>query len=552
MSAINSTNPYNNFLQIKNLQSKPVQYPANTQSLLPAANKPIAAANLTPEEEKSNNFTKAVAGVAIFGGIVGIVLGKAGSGSFYKKLSSYLQKLNNKIYDYSQKYKTLSSMQKVGLKITQGFQKALSWVNISNNITAFKDIGFRRLCEKLHLSKPMNWITKQFQKITIRSSAKAHEKARNVMDNKIHELREIITQLPEGAEKNEIKKLLTSTENIMQQFTSTTRRKTRLNQTIADTKDVGDKVLAESAEFFKNRNKRTLEKLRLYRTEVHSAEGKERLSHLLEAHLRTFTFNVDDKTKIMSAARDEIGKIIKAEDTASRKILRELSTMISQYKACSGAIEDTARAKVVENMQSAIRTLTNSMTRQGYSKETMTMMESKLNEFHSIFKNTNERGSFERILSLLNQSIKQDSPGTYSKAKSIVNDMRKVLKKASDSELKMYDKFAEYSVGSAPTDFLGMLLPVGLAGYAISKGENKEEKTSATLKAGIPIVGGVVTTFIAAAKMMTNIQGLAMGAIVSLGLNAAGSKADEKYKQGVENSLFAQKAIEAYKKANHG
>ena len=101
----------------------------------------------------------------------------------------------------------------------------------------------------------------------------------------------------------------------------------------------------------------------------------------------------------------------------------------------------------------------------------------------------------------------------------------------------------------APTDAVGMLLPIILGGYAVSKGENKDEKLSATLKAGIPIIGGVATTFIAAAKMMTNMQGLLIGMATGLVLNALGSKADESYKRYQENSLFTQKAIAAYKQS---
>lgn len=114
--------------------------------------------------------------------------------------------------------------------------------------------------------------------------------------------------------------------------------------------------------------------------------------------------------------------------------------------------------------------------------------------------------------------------------------------------MKLYDKFAEYSVGSAPTDVLGLLLPVGLAGYTISKGKDKEEKVSATLNAGIPITGAVATTFIATAKMMTNMQGLLIGAAAGLVLNALGAKADSKYKEYNQNRIYTQKAVEAYKK----
>ena len=50
--------------------------------------------------------------------------------------------------------------------------------------------------------------------------------------------------------------------------------------------------------------------------------------------------------------------------------------------------------------------------------------------------------------------------------------------------------------------------------------------------------------------MMTNMQGLFLGAITGFLLNALGSKVDEHYKEYQKNQTFVQKAIVAYKKEN--
>ena len=549
---LNLSNTYKQFLAV---QSQSVGAQCSDMSVSLQNDAPsIAAVKIcdTPEEKKGHALTKAVATVAIAGAIVGLFFAKGLSSKFYKNIDSYIQKIDDKIYEYTNKHKTLSVLQYVYLKFNEGVRSFLEWCKIGNNITAARDAGFMGLCDKIGLGKPMRWITKQFKKLTVATSKTSYEKARNVADSNIAYLRGFIPELkkinPEKA--GELESLLSKLEGEISNITNATSRAERLSKIEAATKDIGAKVGKDFNILLHRPKKRNWEKMLLYRTEVHSAKGRERLLNELKSAQRGFTFNIDDQTKIMNELANEIGRVLNPKDAESRNILRQLRKQIKQYSSLAGETEIQARNNLISSMNICLEDLSANIARAKYSEESQYLFNEKLSEIKEILTHSSDKGTIEDILGILNSSFKTQNPKLYNQAKSLTDEIRSVTNKAFENELKLYDKFAEYSVGSAPTDVLGMVLPAGLAGYAISKGDDKDARISATLKSGIPILGGVATTFIAAAKMMTNIQGILLGAVATVVLNAIGSKADEAYKEYKERSLFAQKAIAAYKKNN--
>lgn len=544
-----NSNVYNQFLRFQTPQSQPAAQKRPNAPYL--KNAPITAITLKQiKEDKNNEFTKAVAAIAIFGSIAGLFLTKGLPKNFYQKINSYLQVMDDKIYEYMQKHPSMNLLQKGYLNFNKGVRKILEFMKCGNNITAIKDIAFKWFCDKIYLKKTMDWITRQFKKITTRTSTQAYQNARNIADINIAKLRELIPTIRQTDPKTATKltALLRDLENQVHGITNATTRSARLKEIQKSTANIGDNVGSELWQIIKNPSKENLEKLKLYRTEVHAAAGKESLTGKLREAKRTFTFNVDDKTKILKNAQTELGQIIKIEDVESRTILRKISKRIKEYSQLSGSNEAVNRTKLVKEMQKELQNLKN-ITSQNYNQETQKLINAQINEIADMLKMTDQKGTIEEILTLLNKSgFKTAHLDEYNRAKVLTNEIRNTTNKAFETELKLYDKYAEYSVGSAPTDVVGIIVPMVLGGYAISKGDNKDEKVSATLKAGIPIIGAVATTFVAAAKMMSNMQGLLLGSVAGLALNLLGSKTDETFKKYNENRLYAQKAIAAYKK----
>ena len=445
----------------------------------------------------------------------------------------------------------LTAIQNVYFKLSQGWKKIFEWIGATNNLTAAKDIGFKALCDKIYLTKPMNWITNQFKKITIATSRKAYEKARNITDNNIAELRKILPDIKDIQLRKTMEEYINKLQQEVSGITTATTRQQRLDRIEANTQNLGKEVGEELLDIVKDLKNKG-EKLRLYRTEVLASKGKKELADELRTARRSFTYDINDKTKELNTICDFVRQAVKNEDYDSKVILKDIRKLIKKYSSVKGEKEKTERLEVIKELNSKVAQLKNQFTKNGkYSQETQKVIEGKTEEITSILDNTtDDMGTIEKMLTALKTAgFKKENPKACARATALTKEIKKAAETAFDSEMKLYDKFAEYSVGSAPTDAVGMLLPIILGGYAVSKGENKDEKLSATLKAGIPIIGGVATTFIAAAKMMTNMQGLLIGMATGLVLNALGSKADESYKRYQENSLFTQKAIAAYKQS---
>ena len=547
---LNSTNATNLYTQFMDVQKHP-------QSSIPNVAKRddfIASTQLNAHEDQEKNghaLTKAVASIAIIGGVIGFLFTRNGSSKFYKKINAYVQKLDDKISEYKQKNPQLTAIQNVYFKLSQGWKKIFEWIGATNNLTAAKDIGFRALCDKIYLTKPMNWITNQFKKITIATSRKAYEKARNITDNNIAELRKILPDIKDIQLRKTMEEYINKLQQEVSGITTATTRQQRLDRIEANTQNLGKEVGEELLDIVKDLKNKG-EKLRLYRTEVLASKGKKELADELRTARRSFTYDINDKTKELNTICDFVRQAVKNEDYDSKVILKDIRKLIKKYSSVKGEKEKTERLEVIKELNSKVAQLKNQFTKNGkYSQETQKVIEGKIEEITSILDNTtDDMGTIEKMLTALKTAgFKKENPKACARATALTKEIKKAAETAFDSEMKLYDKFAEYSVGSAPTDAVGMLLPIILGGYAVSKGENKDEKLSATLKAGIPIIGGVATTFIAAAKMMTNMQGLLMGMATGLVLNALGSKADESYKRYQENNLFTQKAIAAYKQS---
>ena len=543
LSNMNSSNLYTQFMDIQKYSQSSIPNVVKRDGVIASAQ----IGEVDDNEKGGHALTKAVASIALVGAGIGFVFARNGSSRFYKKINSLIQSLDDKIYEYTQKNRHLNALQQGYIKFNKGVKKVFEWIGATNNLTAAKDVGFKALCAKLHLDKPMNWVTEQFKKITIATSRRSYENARNVADRNIAQLKEIIDVIDDPKTKNKLLVYIDDLETRISDITNATSRLKRLRKIEADTAGIGEKVAKELQEIMKD-PKGKGDKLRLYRTEVLAADGKDALETEIRQARREFTFNISDKTKILNESCDTIGQAIKAEDAEPKGVLREIRKLIKQYSSAEGTTEAEEREEIAKELSSRIFILKEKIDKSKYSKETQKLFEDKIEELSSVVKKTTEMGTIEKILTTLNGSgFKDTNPKLFGQAKKLTNQIRNATNTAFNDEFKLYDKFAEYSVGSAPTDVIGMLLPIVLGGYAVSKGENKDEKVSATLKAGIPIIGGVATTFVAAAKMMTNMQGLLIGAATGFVLNALGSKADETYKRYQENNLYAQRAIAAYK-----
>lgn len=95
---------------------------------------------------------------------------------------------------------------------------------------------------------------------------------------------------------------------------------------------------------------------------------------------------------------------------------------------------------------------------------------------------------------------------------------------------KFFDKLRDLSLGSAPTDVLTILGSVGGVAVGLTKADNKDERISATLKYGIPIVGTLATSLAMTVGLVSGGKAMAAGLASGWVMNRIGTHIDKHRK----------------------
>lgn len=107
----------------------------------------------------------------------------------------------------------------------------------------------------------------------------------------------------------------------------------------------------------------------------------------------------------------------------------------------------------------------------------------------------------------------------------------KFLDKSTDIETdKLFDKLRDIKLGSAPTDFLGVIGAFGAAGWGLAKSENKDERISASLQYGIPAIGAVSISLLCTTSLISAGPALIIGTASGIAISKLGEFLDKKRK----------------------
>ena len=98
-------------------------------------------------------------------------------------------------------------------------------------------------------------------------------------------------------------------------------------------------------------------------------------------------------------------------------------------------------------------------------------------------------------------------------------------------------------LGSAPTDVLSILAAVGAVGYYLGHAENKDEKTSVSLKYGIPAIGAIATSLYCTARLVSGGKAILFGLLSGWAMNKAGVLVDDTRKKYSVDISFKNKTL---------
>ena len=292
--------------------------------------------------------------------------------------------------------------------------------------------------------------------------------------------------------------------------------------------------------------------------DVTSAAHNELRDELLKAK-KEVTNNIPSiheniKSKLGSFSHD-----IKPDDEALRTISQSIKQKLEKFKSCSGSDEQKVRDKISKEISSLIddaQVLLKDNLQ--YSPSEQAEMAAKLNSIKSSVLSTGQssKGALEEIMTII-KGLNSASAGKNG-AKIISDESYKELSKLSSKISKgladavkleadeYFLKQAELKVGSAPTDVLSVLFPIGVSAYAIGKGEDKDDRISATLTTCIPLIGTFATFVYGTVKMYSGAKNLIFSFVTGAIISKLGNYCDKLYKIYKDSGSIVKVAKEEY------
>ncbi len=513
-------------------------------------------------KKKKILFGSTIASTILTAGILGLIFAKGIHGGSSKKLSKISKYLNEKIKSYEH-VNTKTSKQKAVYYARTGTNKVVACLDATANFTAIKD----SLCDKIFrinkfTTKFAENSTKFFKKIVDNTLGKKYDK----VEVKVKDLTSVlkhyditnINGLDEAQKLQEItikgqthtlaewiNLLGESTEKLQTLFDenfSLGARKLRDQKRSILLKDIPQKVRDR---FFKN--KKSLFNLKNYSTYVTEDVSKEAhtiLSNDITSAKKKVTNNISSIHENLKKSFNSLTELIKPDDETSLSIIPLIKENIEKFKACSGANEVVERQVITDSLLASIDDIYNEIPcNLKYSAEEMLTIKNYLQKLKEsvLASSQTSKGALEEIMTILkglnsatlqNSTQKIISDDNYKELKKLSSKISKGLEKATDLESGEYFlKQAELKVGSAPTDVLSVLFPIGASAFAINRGENKDEKVSAVLTTCIPLVGTFATFVYGTIKMFSGAKNLIFSLSTGLVIGKLGSYLDKLYKK---------------------
>ena len=512
-------------------------------------------------------FGSSVASTILTAGIIGLILAKGMHGS---KISILSKKLSNDIKNARlSNTKTLTSKTKFYAK--KGTKKAVDVMESMSNFTAIKDSFFDKLCKANKLTKKFcEKITSGFKNIVDKTLGKKYNKAEVKLKDFSSLLKEYNIQdlkaLDANAKAQKIKiKDVTKTlgewidilEKQTQNLDAVYDKNFSLGARVKRDK-IRSKLLEDLPEkirqrFFKDKGLLKKSSYKNYATEDLSKEAQSALSKQILSAKKELTNNINTITENIKGNINALLDVINPEDSVSMEKIKLLRQKLEIFKKCSGGNEAKARKKVSEEITGILKDILKSVSEKKYSADEIKNIQEILKEASDtvLSANGNSKGALEEIMTILKglNSSKILSDKSFKQYSKLAKKITKNLEKATELEMGQYFlKQAELKVGSAPTDVLSVLFPIGAGAYAVSKADNKDERISATLTTCIPLVGTFATFVYGTTKMFSGAKNLMFSLVSGAVLGILGDSADRLYKKYKQSGSIQNVVKEEYDK----
>ena len=537
--------------------------------------------SLEINKEKSKKTKKIIFGSTlassiITAGVISMFLAKGFHGSSLNKLSKFKANLAKDISETSATA-TKDITQKTVLYAKKGTQKALNGLEATSNFTAIKDwicdkilrknkatakfadksrSGFKKVVDKT-LSKKYDKVEVKVKDLT---SLLKHYNITN-LDN-LDDMQKMTPITIKGDTKTlaewigilseQTKRLETSYDKGFSLGARKLRsqKRSRLLSGISD--KIKERLFSSKKEMFNPENYRT------YVTQdVSSAAQQELRDDILKAR-KQVTNNIPAIYDDIKGKANSFSKSIKFQDSSSVDFINKLNQQLDSFKKCSGPSEATSRKKIVEEISASVDDIIEQIKKSDYTDLEKSDLLGILDSIKVSAKSSSgkSKGALEEIMTILKGLNSETLQGSGSKIISdaefkefskLSSKISKGLESATELETGEYFlKQAELEVGSAATDVISLLFPIGAGAVAIAKGDDKDEKISATLTTCIPLVGSFATFIYGTTKMFSGAKNLIFSGISAIVLGKFGNYCDKLYKKYKDSGSVTKVAKEEY------
>ena len=502
--------------------------------------KSIKTILITPDEARKTKNLKAI-GLSIAGatvltaGTVFFILkgGPQGLTKTFLKWRDYLErKLQNDILENKGLTSAKNKVYLFGLKAVDS---AMQRTEAINNFTTIKDILFKRMmgfCKPLR--KVHDDITELFEKIGRKSVVTTYRNTKNQFSDSVNLSSNITRQalMQDPAKPIQINGVTLQKSQWLQRVEELNdellvdyylrfgkrgqRSRYVIYKKVAErlktvfakldtfwSKDLYSKFMAESAII---KEKQAIQAQTLdYRRDIAFSKNDlfKDADNLIMKISGLFPFKDSDKLTMLINLRSSLKKGIKAPD-----------------------FEEKIRPKLQQQL-SELRSSLNSSVDTGIPTEQVTKLFEQIDNLSNLIDNF-KPGKIDQILEIYKHILsKKDYKHIENSYASSVKSLDKSIRLETE---EFVSKLRDLVLGSAPTDILSMLGGLGVLGYQLGKSEDNEQRTSISLKYGIPALAGIGVSLYCNAKLYAGTKSLLIGTLSSLALNKIGVWADDSLK----------------------
>lgn len=518
---------------------------------------------LNSETKNSNSkkkilFGSTIASIILTAGVFGLVLVKGvHGGAFKEKISSLNSKLTQDIHDIGQSKDIQNIPTKIVYHTKKTIKKLLDILQASSNFTTFKDYGSTAAFQKTKPTKAFSdKSTSMFKKVVDKTLGKKYTKVETNLRDFSSILREYNIKNLESLDPAQLAQEVTikgetktlkewvgflaeQSQNLVNAYDSNFSAGARKLRDKSRTEMISDLPQKIHQRFFKDKKSLfNLENYKTYATEDIAKPAQEELRRTIVNGRKEVTNNISLITSHIKTSVNTFFDTVKPTDTATRTHVQKLRKQLETFKACSGSTEADQRLKISKEILYTLDNIQKSFSSgSAYSENEQKMMAQLIDDIKNSVKDScsaDSKGNLQKIMTVLKGLNKEGiiSDVDLNFLKELSGKITKGLNKATELEAGEYFlKQAELKVGSAPTDVLSVLLPVGAGAYSIAKCDDKDEKISATLTTCIPLVGTFATFVYGTVKMFSGAKNLIFSGISGLLLSELGNYADKLYKK---------------------